>query len=89
MEIQDLIGKLEEKKRLIEEETKRTGNKVEDLIVCVDACVIIQALDLIDSLKGMNEKLLLQNVAYKEHFDKMDIVIKEINARIDKVLSKA
>lgn len=87
--MESVIEKLEEKKRLIEKETKRTGNKVEDLIVCVDACVIIQALDLIDRLKGINEKLLLQNVAYKEHFDKMDIVMKEINARIDKVLSKA
>lgn len=87
--MESVIGKLEEKKRFIEEETKRTGNKVEDLIVCVDACVIIQALDLIDRLKGINENLLLQNVAYKEHFDKMDIAMKEINARIDKVLSKA
>lgn len=89
MEIQDVIGKLEEKKRLIEEETKRTSNKVEDLIVCVDAGVIIQALDLIDRLKGINENLLLQNVAYKEHFDKMDIAMKEINAKIDKVFPKA
>lgn len=40
----------------------------------------------VDELKSLNEKLLCDNCAYKDHLEKMDILMKEVNERIDNVV---
>ena len=54
---EEIVKGLEHKKKIILEEVNRTNNCLDDLIVCVDAELIVGALDLIHRLKGENTEL--------------------------------
>ena len=73
----EIVKALTCKKEIILEEVNRTNNSVDDLIVCVDAKVVVGALDLIHRLQddysnlkeryvkvlGLNEKVIAEQKA--------------------------
>jgi hypothetical protein len=70
------------KKAFNEGDTDQTKMVVLPAQQVIDICVEN------DKLKGINEKLLCDNVAYKDHIEKMGLFLEEANARIDELGKK-
>lgn len=57
-----VIQSLTDEVNFVNEEVKRTGNDLINLIVGIDAEVLVHALNLIQRLQSENERLLLLRV---------------------------